>query len=221
MAAAAVPTLLMIGLLAFQLITVERQRRIAVRQEQRVISILEAAKPQAEELRAAVPELRELVPDLSSGLSRADDLVRAFARGDAPAALAAAGELAVDLTTGDRARILADRGNQLLAQLQDGDTLGDVQQTAQAVVELLAVVRELQSLAIETSTDVHTLTDATVPFLNESLGIQRELLSIQRETFTILRRSLAVQQETLRRVRNIDRRTGAVAPPPLDPVATP
>jgi hypothetical protein len=204
-ALAAVSVVLMLGLLTVQLITIERQREIAARQEQRVIALLEAGRPQAR-------ELREAVPALSGGLRRADDLVKALARQDAPAALAAAGELATDLVTGDRARILADRGNDLLAQLQSGDTVGDVEATTRAVLDLLAVTQGLRAIAAQTGTDVDTLTDATLAFQSETLGIQRE-------TLATLQRSLEIQAETLERVRNIDRRTGALVPQPVEELA--
>lgn len=213
--------LLLLALLALQLITIERQRRIAVRQEQRVLALLEAARPQAQRLRS---EADELIPAVTMGLRRADDLVQAFAAQDVPAAIAAAGELAVDLTTGDRARILADRGNQLLAQLQSGDTLGDVQVTSQSVLELVGITGDLRAITANTAEDVDTLTNATVPFVNESLGVQRQLLGIGQltleslqQTLDTLEQSLAIQQETLERVRAIEERTDVLVPEPLDP----
>lgn len=189
MVAAAIPTVLMIGLLALQLMTVERQRRIAARQEGRAKVSLEAVRDQGGEL---LRQSRGAVPELGTGLRRADRLVRAIARNDGPRAIAAAGELA--------------------ERLQNADLAGRVEVIARAVVETvmvardtLAVSRQIEAIARDTGADVETLRAVTIRF-------QRETLGLQRETLEILRRSLAVQEETLVRVRSIDERTGALVP---------
>ncbi len=192
MIAAAVPTLMMIGLLALQLITVERQRRIAARQEGRARVSLQAITDQARRLQDGAPRLL-------GGLERADGLVRALARADSPEAIAEAGELA--------------------ERLQDADLAGRVEILARATVETVAHVRDLEAIAresLDTARDTEAVareTGSDVEVLKtQTLDFQRQTLAIQRETLALLRRSLEIQEELLVRVRNIDERTGAVVP---------
>jgi tetrahydromethanopterin S-methyltransferase subunit B len=179
---ASLVSLVMIGIQGFQLVTVERQRRIAARQEQRVIMSLETVREQARELRRGVGGA---APQVLAGLERADGLVRGLARNDAPQAIAEAGRLA--------------------QRLQDADLAGRVEVLTRAVLETTERVRELEQITRDTRDDVELLTVETLEFQRETLGIQRELLAL-------LRRSLEIQEELLVRVRSIDERTGGVVP---------
>ncbi len=193
MIAAAIPTLLMIGLLAMQLITVERQRRIAARQEVRARESLDYVRERGQSL---LRRGGEAIPRIGDGLARADRLVRELARTDSPEAIAEAGRLA--------------------QRLQDADLAGRVDLIAQAVTMIVDIAADIESLtregvevARETGSDVEVLKAETLRFQEETLNLQRELLAQFRE-------SVAIQRETLERVRNIDERTGGVIP-----VATP
>jgi hypothetical protein len=193
----------MIMLLALTLVDIERQRRIAARQETRIESLIGSAQPDIADVRKG---LQQGLPPLRNGLLRADGLVRALVRRDGPQAIAAAGELARDLTAGHRAAGLVDRGTDLLVQLQRSDAVGDVDTVAQATTELLALSRELAQIGRDTGEDVDVVRTQTIRF-------KRHSLRIQRATLAILRRSLTVQEETLVHARNIDRRTGGALEP--------
>lgn len=172
----------MLVLLGLQLITVERQRRIAARREGRARESIQAVEGQA---RAFLREGRDAVPPVQAGLRRADRLVRALSRRHGPRAIAAAGELA--------------------QRLQNADLAGRVQIISRGTVETLTVARRLESIARETGIDVETLRAVTIRF-------QRRTLRLQRQSLAILQRSLAVQEETLVRIRRIDERTGGALP---------
>lgn len=187
MIAAAVPMALMIGLLALQLVTVERQRRIAARQEGRARVSLNEIEQQARRARSAAPGLLD-------GLRRADGLVRALARTDSPEAIAEAGRLAERLRTAD----LAGRV-EIIARA--------VVETVERVRDLEAIARDLEAVARDTGSDVEVLKAETLEF-------QREILAIQRETLAVLQRSQEIQEELLARVRSIDERTGGAVTPP-------
>lgn len=183
MIGAGLMSVLMLGLLGLQLVTVERQRRIAARQEVRARLSLDAVREQAQ---ALLRSGGEVAPKVGAGLERADRLVRAFARADSPEAIAQAGELA--------------------ERLQSADLAGRVELISESVVMLVAQSRDLEAIARETGTDVDVLRAETLEF-------QRETLGLQRETLGILQRSLTVQEETLVRIRRIDERTGGVLEP--------
>jgi hypothetical protein len=195
----AVATTVMIALLTLNLVDIERQRRIAARQEERAQSLAGQHAPD-------LSRLRESLPPVRAGLRRADGLVRALVAHHGPAALAAAGELARDLTRGDRAVSLIDRGTDLVAELQRRDAPRDFDALVDLTSQLLAVSRQLEAVSRETSTDADVLRAQTIDF-------KRKSLAIQRETLGILRQSLAVQQETLQHARRIDERTGGAVPP--------
>jgi hypothetical protein len=199
---AALAMTVMITLLALTLVDIERQRRIAARQEQRVKSLAGTAKPDIARVREG---LEKGVPPLKAGLRRADKLVRALVHLDGPQAIAAAGELARDLTAGHRAAGLVDRGTDLIVALRQSDVVGDINTVSEATTDLLSLSRELARIGYETGADVEVVKEQTIAFKRRSLGVQRR-------TLRILERSLAVQEETLVHVRNIDRRTGALDP---------
>jgi hypothetical protein len=200
----AVATTVLIALLALNLVDIERQRRIAARQEQRAKSLAGQADAGLGDVRAG---LEHGLPPVRAGLRRADRLVRSLLGHGGPAAIEAAGELARDLTAGHRASALVDRGNDLLAALQRSDAVADVDLLPRLTVQLLAVTRELAALGRDTSLDADVLRAQTIDF-------KRKSLALQRETLVVLRRSLAIQEETLVHVRNLDRRTGGAIPPP-------
>jgi hypothetical protein len=199
----AVATTLMLALLALNLVDIERQRRIAARQEERVQSLAGQADAGLGDVRAG---LKQGLPPVRAGLRRADGLVRALLEHRGPSAIAAAGELARDLTTGNRAVALFDRGNELLAELERSGAAGDVDTLARVVTELLETGRSTQA-------DADVLRAQTIDFKRKSLAIQRETLALQREALGVLHRSLAVQEETLEHARRIDERTGGAVDP--------
>src|SRR5688500_17941790 len=96
--------LLMLAMLAAPLVTVERQRQIAARQEQRVQNFLRIAAP-------TTTRARDSQRAVMSGLARADDLVRRLRRLDTPEAIAAAGEIAGALEATDAPRSIAAAGS--------------------------------------------------------------------------------------------------------------
>ena len=199
----AVVAVLMIALLTLNLIDIERQRRIAARQEERAQSLAGQDDPNLRDLRASVDRG---LPPVRAGLRRADRLVRGLLGDDTPEAIAAVGELARDLSRGDRAVTLFDRGTDLLTELQRRDAPRDVDALVDLTAQLLAVSRELETIGRATADDADVLRAQTTDF-------KRKSLAIQRRTLAILERSLAVQEETLVHVRRIDERTGAVDPP--------
>jgi hypothetical protein len=199
----AVATTLMLALLALNLVDIERQRRIAARQEERAQSLAGRHDPDLGGLREG---LDRGLPPVRAGLRRADGLVRALVRQDGPAAIAAAGELARDLTRGDRAVSLIDRGTDLVTELQRFDAPRDVNALVDLTAQVLAVSRELEAIARDTRVDADVLRVQTVDF-------KRKSLALQRRTLAILERSLAVQEEALEHVRRIDERTGGAVDP--------
>jgi hypothetical protein len=199
----AVATTLMLALLALNLVDIERQRRIAARQEERAQSL---AGQHDSDLTGLRRGLDQGLPPVRAGLRRADRLVRALLGHGTAAAVEAAGELARDLTRGDRTVSLIDRGTDLVTELQRIDTPRDVNVLARIAAELLETGRA-------TRADADVLRAQTVDFKRKSLALQRETIAIQRETLGILRRSLAVQEETLEHARRIDERTGGAVDP--------
>jgi hypothetical protein len=193
----------MIALLTLNLVDIERQRRIAARQEERAQSLAGQDDPNLRDLRAG---LDRGLPPVREGLLRADRLVRALLGQRTPAAITAVGELARDLSRGDRAVTLFDRGTDLLAELQRRDAPRDVDALVELTGQLLAVSREIEAIGRDTRDDADVLRTQTVDF-------KRKSLALQRRTLAILERSLAVQEETLVHVRRIDERTGAIDPP--------
>jgi hypothetical protein len=198
----AVATTVMIALLTLNLVDIERQRRIAARQEERAQSLAGQHAPDLSRLRDG---LDRGLPTVRAGLQRADGLVRALVARHGPAAMAAAGELARDLTRGDRAVSLVDRGTDLINELQRRDAPRDLDSLVDLTAQLLAVSRQIDAVSRDTSTDADVLRAQTIDF-------KRKSLAIQRETLAILRQSLA-QQETLVHARRIDERTGGAVDP--------
>lgn len=199
----AVVVIALLGWLAYD---IERQRRIAARQEGRVLAALRAAAPVAKDARTAVPKL-------AGGLLRADRLVAGLAGQDAPGAIAAAGELARSLQRADSAGAIEDTGrlaraltgsgrlrplladaDRLLARANRADLVGDVATTRRLTGELRRLAAHIDSLVA-----------TAVPTLQTSLAIQQE-------TRDLLRQSLAVQQEALVHTRNLDRRIAILLP---------
>jgi hypothetical protein len=193
----------MIALLALTLVDIERQRRIAARQEARVESLAGTARPELTRLREGLAKAQ---PGVRSGLRRADRLVRALLDHRGPSAIAAAGELARDLTAGNRAAGLIDRGTDLLVSLRRTDAVGDIDALTRLSAELLGVTQDLATIGRATRDDAEVLRVQTIRFKKRSLRIQRS-------TLRILRRSLAVQEETLVHARRIDDRLGGALDP--------
>jgi hypothetical protein len=200
----ALATTLMLALLTLNLVDIERQRRIAARQEARVETLVGQARPDFSRARRG---LEQGLPPVKAGLRRADRLVRGLLGHGGPAAIEAAGELARDLTAGHRASALVDRGNELLVELQRSGAVDDVDVLPRLTAELLSVSRELAAIGRDTGADADVLRAQTIDF-------KRKSLAIQRQTLAILRESLAVQQETLVHARSLDRRTGGAITPP-------
>ncbi|MEA2180500.1 MAG: hypothetical protein QOG77_3797 [Solirubrobacteraceae bacterium] len=173
----------MIALLTLNLVDIERQRRIAARQEGRVKTLIGAARPDLTRLRDG---LDQATPSVRSGLRRADRLVRGLVEKRGPSAIAAAGELA--------------------RSLQRSGAAGDVDTLIQITGRLLDVSYDLAAIGRGTRDDAEVLRVQTIRF-------KRRSLRIQRQTLRILQRSLAVQEETLVHARRIDERTGGALDP--------
>jgi hypothetical protein len=190
---------LILLLLAWQAFDIERQRRVAARQEGRAKALIAALTPAAKQAKAAGPHL-------AAGLGRADDLVRRLRATGSPAAIAAAGELARSLQTagapqaidatgqlarallsGDRITTLLDRADALVQRVNGLDTPGDVEATRQLVGDVHEIARRM---------------DAT---LSRSLDVQQQ-------TLALVTQSLAIQRELLVHTRSLDRKLGGELP---------
>jgi hypothetical protein len=172
-----------IVLLALAVADIERQRRIAARQEARIESLVGTATPDLTRLRDG---LDGATPGVRSGLKRADRLVRALVEKRGPAAIAAAGDLA--------------------RTLQRSNAIGNVDTLTRVTVDLLGVTQDLAAIARGTRDDADVLRVQTIRFKKRSLRVQRT-------TLAVLRRSLSVQEETLVRIRRIDTRLGGALDP--------
>lgn len=181
----ALATTVMIVLLTLNLVDIERQRRIAARQEERIQSLAGRHGADLGDLRrqlgAEARKLGRRAAPVEDGLMRADRLVRALLSARSPQAIARLAREAppdlqtlVDLT--GQLRDISDR----IAGIADG-TRQDVQATRSDV-------------------------EATRSDLEQSL-------TIQRRTLAVLRQSLAIQRQTLEHTRRIDERTGGALVP--------
>jgi hypothetical protein len=187
--AAIVFALLQIGLLALTLVDIERQRRIVDDQRKDLESVIAATKPRLEQAEPLLREARDALDPLRAAARRADALVRGLRETDAPGALAAVGDLAVQLAQRDRLAALVDRTDRLVADLQRAGTVGSVEEMRDIARRLL----DLQTRAYETN---------------------RRSLATQLRAEAMLRESLAIQRETLEHARSLDRKTGPAPPLP-------
>jgi hypothetical protein len=89
--------LVQIGLLALNLVDIERQRRIATDQRGQMQALLDSTRPRLQQADPLLREARDAIDPLRAGARRADALVRGLRQTDAPGAIAAAGDLAVQL----------------------------------------------------------------------------------------------------------------------------
>ena len=193
--AISIPFVIMIALLCLQLITVKSQHDLQVKADRKIGALNARVFPL---LDAVAP--RDLGDARKAGRDAAG-LVRALARADAPEAIAATGELAVELRRANVGDVLAE-GGLLARDLNEGRRL----------VGLIDRADRFLGLAedYEVFEDVDRGADVAV----DTNAIARETLLIQRETFKILKQSLAVQTESLQRLRSIDERTGGAITPP-------
>jgi hypothetical protein len=92
----------------------------------------------------------------------------------------------------------------------------DAHRALAAAGEAGAQAAEGRRLARSLDLTIETLDEVRRRDLVRRLAVMGErverLVGVQEEALVVLRRSLAVQQETLQRIRNIDRRTGGVDP---------
>ena len=176
-----------IGLLTFQAVDIERQRREVAHQRRDLDRVQIALRPRLRELDRELGPLLDDVDPLRDGARRADSLVRGLRETDAPSAIAAAGRLALQLTQRDRLADFVDRADRLVARAERQGTVEDVDELRRLTVELL----DIQRRAYETN---------------------RSSLATQRRTEGLLRESLAIQRQTLVHIRSIDRKTGGPAP---------
>ena len=176
-----------IGLLTFQAVDIERQRREVSHQRRDLDRVQIALRPRLRELDRELGPLLDDVDPLRDGARRADSLVRGLRETDAPSAIAAAGRLALQLTQRDRLADFVDRADRLVARAERQGTVEDVDELRRLTVELL----DIQRRAYETN---------------------RSSLATQRRTEGLLRESLAIQRQTLVHIRSIDRKTGGPAP---------
>lgn len=179
--------LLMLALLGGQFVTIVQQR--AINAEQRNIARIQRdrARPVLQDSRVLMQRAREAFTPLQQGAARADELIRGLDRADAPAAIAAAGDVATDLAERDRLVQMVDGLNALLADLARRGTVKDVDRVTRIAAELL----DLQRRAYDTN---------------------RRSLGVQRRTEAMFRESLAIQRELLVHARSLDRKTGGPAP---------
>lgn len=177
-----------IGLLTFQAVDIERQRREVAHQRRDLDRVQIALRPRLRELDRELGPLLDDVDPLRDGARRADSLVRGLRETDAPSAIAAAGRLALQLTQRDRLADFVGRADRLVARAERQGTVEDVDELRRLTVELL----DIQRRAYETN---------------------RSSLATQRRTEGLLRESLAIQRQTLVHIRSIDRKTGGPAPP--------
>ncbi|HVL97164.1 MAG TPA: hypothetical protein VM266_15010 [Solirubrobacteraceae bacterium] len=176
-----------IGLLTFQAVDIERQRREVAHQRRDLDRVQIALRPRLRELDRELGPLLDDVDPLRDGARRADSLVRGLRETDAPSAIAAAGRLALQLTQRDRLADFVGRADRLVARAERQGTVEDVDELRRLTVELLGIQRP----AYETN---------------------RSSLATQRRTEGLLRESLAIQRQTLVHIRSIDRKTGGPAP---------
>ena len=176
-----------IGLLTFQAVDIERQRREVSHQRRDLDRVQIALRPRLRELDRELGPLLDDVDPLRDGARRADSLVRGLRETDAPSAIAAAGRLALQLTQRDRLADFVGRADRLVARAERQGTVEDVDELRRLTVELLGIQRR----AYETN---------------------RSSLATQRRTEGLLRESLAIQRQTLVHIRSIDRKTGGPAP---------
>jgi hypothetical protein len=220
---AGVLLLTMIGLLIAQLAVLKDSREHIVAQDRKITALQEEVRPLLREtgpaVREAQPLLRQVrrllgpagrsleslttaagtIPRLAAGLNLlvgdTIPLVRALNASGAPAAIAAVGRLADALAANGRIVRLVDSANRTLAELEREDL---ILRTSQALPRLEERFRRLLRLQSRT------------------LRVQMRSVRIQARQERIALSSLAIQQETLERIRSIDRKTGPA--PPATPI---
>jgi hypothetical protein len=164
----------MIALLTLNLVDIERQRRIAARQEGRA-KLVQHAVPQV------LGKARRAEPALVGGLTRADALVRRLRATGAAGAIAATGTLARDLERLNAPQAIAAAGS-LAAHAQQADLVGDVQ-------ALRDVAGQLRDLSVQLRGR-----------FDHSLAIQQQTLTILRRSLTIQEQTLAHARSIDRRL---------------------
>jgi hypothetical protein len=155
----------MIALLALNLVDIERQRRIAARQEGRT-ELVQRAVPQV------LGKARRAEPALVGGLTRADALVRRLRATGAAGAIAATGVLARDLERQPAPQALAAAGS-LAAHAQQAGLVGDVQ----ALRGLAAELRDLSVQLRDRFDRSLAIQEQTLAILRRSLGVQEQTLA--------------------------------------------
>jgi hypothetical protein len=222
---AGVLLLTMIGLLIAQLAVLQDSREHIEAQDHKISSLQAQAEPLLRESRPVVRQTERLlrrapsvlgpagrsldsladaagtIPRLAAGadllLGESIPLLQALNASDAPGAIAALGRLADDLAANDRTVRLVDSANRTLDEIA---RLRLVARTSEALPRLDRRVRELLRLQRRT------------------LSVQIRSFRIQARQQRIAFRSLGIQQETLERIRSIDRKTGPAPPPtPVTP----
>jgi hypothetical protein len=200
-------------LIAAQLDVVRDQRGVAERQERRAGPLLEATRPLADDLRAALPaaarltrEARPLVPRLSRSARRVDDLTREAT--PLAAALRADGFAGTAVRAG---RLTADLSQALLAAGAP-QAAADGRRVSRELLEqrrlrrtLTGALRLMRALERER---VVPRTARAARLAPEAVALMRTLVAAQQRSLTILERSLAVQEQTARHAASLDRKIG-------------
>ena len=222
----------LVGLLTLQLLDIERQRRVAARQEGRVKEALSLIAPEVDRARRALPAVTQGVKRVARGAKRADGLVRGLRGQDAPGAIAAAGALAKGLNRAGAADALAatgqlarglDRVDAAAALASTGALAQQLTQGGRAVGAIDRLTGLLNRLrAADTvgdidatraiAADILRLTRRVYSTSHHTLSANVQSLDVQRQTLELLRESVAIQREVLQHTRSLDRKLGGEQP---------
>lgn len=189
-------------LLTFLLVELHATRGEIEAQRDLTAALYERSAPVLEDAGPVLGGTQALIRDLSAGRP---DLLRSL--DELPGILNAASAVA---TRG--AHVLGTLSNVDLAALLVGvERLTDVFLADGRVEEL--IVRANSLLTRVENDDLIGATGQGLQAIQAVLAVQRRILRVQRGSRQILLRSLAVQEDSLKHIRSIDRKTGGPIPP--------